>query len=234
MIDYRKPGEAGEDWILAGVDASGDLVPEPWDGPVTEVGGTWFQLNTLTSGKWHLDWKVGDPSPMFASIAATLGPPPLRVLVTASRVVMICPKPGRLATGLVGMIGSAVLGQALVAQIRYEWLRSVGWARGGKESLRLEVTEKTGVEKTTGLLDIGLAKGVAAEPVARQIARLAATYRLANTSDKTEAEVRALEAVKDAGPIPAHAKKSEFSSRGLGYEYYVGGGQAFRPPVPVP
>lgn len=136
-------------------------------------------------------------------------------------------------------------GKVLVGHVRFEWLRSVGWApkRGllTNEELVLQLVDGTGTNRTRDVrIVLALAGGSLAGCVAHDVAQRAARYRLAS-SESMEAGVRqrmeALAGVDPNGPQPGsyatYAFPSWFPVRGTAPSAYTRGGST-RPTVTRP
>ena len=155
--------------------------------------------------------------------------------VTDSRVAIACTKYDKgggwyggvtalaLNAASKAMAASRRKGKVLVGHIRYPWLSSAGYTTKtgwlSDEELRIAVSEKTGGEEHTFLLDLKFPKGTSAEAVAREITGRAARYRLRNTTMDSDEERAGIEAL--VTPPPLTPKKGSFSTWRFPSRYFA-------------
>jgi hypothetical protein len=175
---YPRPGEQ-----------PGSVEMEQWDGQPLRLTASAITVQQLSSATWRTLQRLRDVK--------------LDILVTESRVIISCKKFDK-GGGWVGFGGGGVLfalaangvskaraahrrhGKLLVGQVRYPWLRCVGYKPktgwGSSEEIRLGVVVTSGDgERQELFLDIALPKDVDSGAVARAISQRAASYRLAYT-----------------------------------------------------
>ncbi|MDR2380467.1 MAG: hypothetical protein LBE08_04725 [Bifidobacteriaceae bacterium] len=225
-IGSKGIGDTSDPWNSAAISEDLRLVPEPWDLVIEDpIPLKAFDYSWRLQGKWKTD--------MAAEIKQ------LVLIITASRAVMFSPKPGsgnRLGRSIIeqAVTAWAARGVAMLAQVRYDWLDTVGYMPGGFGSspqIRLGATGKENGVEVFGALDLMVDKSVDAAEVARHIAHLAARYRLAMTDKKSDDEIVKLRAALEAGPLPRPTKKATFSTISLPYAFHLGFGENRRPPL---
>jgi hypothetical protein len=151
------------------------------------------------------------------------------LLVTESRFVIACEKFEK-GGGWVGFGGAGLAfalaangvsklraaqrrhGKLLVGQVRYPWLRCVGFTPragwGSQEQIRLGVVEMLGGGASRELfLDVSLPKNVDSGEVARVIAQKTARYRLEHVAIEDASEQACYEDLASAGRLASPAPK---------------------------
>lgn len=205
---------------------------EPLDGSVDRVVSEGFEVSELVAGGWKHLMKLESKAD---------------ILVTDARFVVACTKftkgggwVGFGAGAFVALAANGVSkaraanrrrGKMLVGQVRYAWLRSVGYMPrrgwGSKEELRLGVKVKTESGETRDLfLDVSLPKHVNSGELARAIVRRAAAYRLAHTGVDTEEERQALTELIDAARLPA-PEAGKFAMYSMPRYFFVSAASAY-------
>jgi hypothetical protein len=169
------------------------------------------------------------------------------LLITESRVALCCDKYEK-GGGWVGFGAGAFValaangvskaraahrrrGKMLVGQVRYSWLRCVGYKPkagwGSSEKLRLGVAVKLNDGATRELLlDVALPKGVDSKAVARAIVTRAARYRLDHTAIDDGDERRKFEELA-AAPQLAPPEPRKFAMYQMPRYFFVSRGTAY-------
>jgi hypothetical protein len=205
----------------------GSVRMEQWDGQPLRLAASSITVQELRSGKWRTLQQVRDVK--------------LDVLVTDSRLLVSCGKFDK-GGGWVGFGGGGVLfalaangvskaraahrrhGKLLVGQVRYPWLRCVGYKPkagwGSNEELRLGVVTKSGEgERQELFLDLALPKNVDSAAVARAVVMRAAAYRLAYTEVADEDRPKLVELSE--GPALASPEPKKFALYHIPRYYHV-------------
>jgi hypothetical protein len=192
----------------------GSIQMEQWDGEPLRLTGSALTVQELRSGQWRTLQRLRDVK--------------LDVLVTDSRLIVSCSKFDK-GGGWIGFGGGGVLfamaangvskaravhrrhGKALVGQVRYAWLRCVGYKPkagwGSKEEIRLGVVVMSGGgDRQELFLDIALPNNVDSAAVARATVKRAASYRLSYTEIE-ERDRTLLEELADAPSVGAPEPK---------------------------
>jgi hypothetical protein len=193
----------------------GSVETEGWDGQPLRLTGGSVTVQELSSGTWRTLQRLRDVK--------------LDLLITDSRLVVSCGKFDK-GGGWVGFGGGGALfalaangvskaraahrrhGKLLVGQVRYPWLRCVGYKPkagwGSHEEIRLGVVTKSGEgERQELFLDIALPKNVDSAAVARAVVTRAAAYRLAYTEVADDDRPKLVELSEDPSIPAPEAKK---------------------------
>jgi hypothetical protein len=172
------------------------------------------------------------------------------LLITESRVALCCDKYEK-GGGWVGVGAGAFVavaangvskaraahrrrGKTLVGQVRYSWLRCVGYKPkagwGSREQLRLGVVVKLADGATRELfLDVALTKGIDSKAAAQAIITCAARYRLDHTVVEDTDERRRFEELART-PELARPEPKKFALCQMPSYFFVSAGTAH--PVP--
>ena len=173
---------------------NGSVTMEQWDGEPLRLTGSSITVQELRSGTWRTLQRLRDVK--------------LDLLITDSRLVVSCSKFDK-GGGWVGFGGGGVVfalaangvskaraahrrhGKLLVGQVRYSWMRCVGYKPkagwGSNEEIRLGVVVKSDDgERQELFMDVALPKNVHSAAVARAIVTRAAAYRLTHTQFEDE------------------------------------------------
>jgi hypothetical protein len=206
---------------------------EPLDGSIQRLSGRAVMVSELVAGGMKTVARFKDVK--------------VDVLITESRVALCCDKYEK-GGGWVGFGAGAFVavaangvskaraahrrrGKMLVGQVRYSWLRCVGYKPkagwGSGEKLRLGVVVKLADGATRDLLlDIALPKGVDSKSVARAIVTRAARYRLEHIAIDDVDERRQFEELAAATELaPPEPKK--FSMYQMPRYFFVSPGTAY-------
>lgn len=122
-------------------------------------------------------------------------------------------------------------GTALVAQVRYAWVKSVGWMpKGGwlgHNELRIVFRVPSGDgEYVRCFLDLALDGQSDPSAIAQFCAQRVGAYRLTHTGVDTEEERAGLEDLTAADPLPVPGKR-RFAMYDVPGSYAVGAGTAY-------
>ncbi len=128
-------------------------------------------------------------------------------------------------------------GKVLVGHIRYPWLKAVGASSktgfASAEAIRLEYTERISGASVRKVLELALPKNIDATLVAEEIARRAATFRLAHYPDlKPDAQGRF--ASLSQGPPKLQPEPKKFAFCHMPTYFYVNKQTAFPPRPEAP
>jgi hypothetical protein len=207
---------------------------EEWDGEPLRLLANRAQVSELVAGSWRTRQRVKDVK--------------LAVMITDSRVVVCCSKFDK-GGGWIGFggAGAAVAlaangvskaraahrrrGKMLVGQVRYPWLRCVGfkpktgWT--SNEAIRLGVSVKSRDGAVHEIyLDLALPKNVDSAAVARAIVARAARYRLAHTGLDSDAHRSRFEELAE-GPTLAAPEPKKFAIYQMPVYAFVNAGSAY-------
>jgi hypothetical protein len=216
---------------------------EEWDGDVQTVVSTGVEIYEFVDGQMRQLLALRDVK--------------ADVLISDSRVVVACRKFDK-GGGWVGFGGAGAAfalaangvskmraahrrhGKVLAGQIRFAWLRCVGykpktgWANNEEIRLGVTVQMQDGTKRPL-YLDLTLPKNVSSSEVARAIVQRAARYRIANTKIDDDTERAEYEKLVNAASLPAPEPK-KFALYQLSRFYFVGTGSAYpiRPSAEAP
>ena len=206
---------------------------EPLDGSIQRLSGRALMVSEIVAGGLKTVAR-------FKDIKVDL-------LITESRVALCCDKYEK-GGGWVGFGAGAFVavaangvskaraahrrrGKMLVGQVRYSWLRCVGYKPkagfSSSEKLRLGVAVKLADGATRDLLlDVALPKGVDSKAVAHAIVTRAARYRLDHTVVEDEGERRQFEELTDASEL-ARPEPKKFAMYQLPRYFFVSAATAY-------
>jgi hypothetical protein len=125
-------------------------------------------------------------------------------------------------------------GKVLVGHIRYSWVKAVGaTSKTGflsEEAIRVEYAEKCGGVTVRKLLQLTLPRNTDATLVAQELARRAATYRLANGTQLADEARAKFAALQQAEPLQPPSGKFAFYQ--MPTFFFVNAATAFpKPPM---
>ncbi|MFI4991565.1 MAG: hypothetical protein ACHQHO_11730 [Solirubrobacterales bacterium] len=232
MLAIRTPDEEdGRLYPLPG-EEQGSVRMEQWDGEPLRLTGSAITVQELDSGRWRTLLRARDIK--------------LDLLITDSRFIVSSSKFDK-GGGWVGFGGGAFFalaangvskaraayrrrGKLLVGQVRYPWLRCVGYKPkagwGSSEQIRLGVVARSGDgERQELFLDVALPRNVDSAAVARAIVARAAAYRLAYTDVHDEDRAR-FEELADGPTLPPPEPK-KFALYNLPRHYFVSSAVAY-------
>ena len=184
-------GDVESDFAYLAVDESGAVVEEPWDNGL--------KLAAVSKGSMYLrSRKLRGSSDLWVTEASSEDIA-VNVYVTESRLIFYCREWKRykgtglgllVAAGMNAVHSSRTKNMVMAGQIRYEWLRDIGFVRKqgwlSDESLDFEYLD-TSDQKWS--IRLNFPKGTDTQRIANNIAKKTALYRLAMTDEKDDAEI---------------------------------------------
>jgi len=181
FLAARSPGEA-DARLHPALCESGEVACEHGDGVSLAVPLAAVEVKQLVPGGWTTCEQLGG-----ARLDAT---------ITESRLIVCAGRSSRRAR------------ERLVGQLRYEWLRSVGYrhraGRGSREEVRLAVVARSQSGQDRELyVDVALTRRRDAAAVARAIVARAARFWLAQAQIGDDGQRARYEALADAPAVPA-------------------------------
>lgn len=227
-------GDRDEPFAYPITDEQSSIIEELWDHGLQNVL-TSNMFAVSKKNQYQNQWQFQMSNEMQTSF-----------YVTDSRVAFLCEHfdNGNSYTGQGALIAEAISrakahkrtkGKVFLGQIRYEWLRTIGYKRkvsyGTKDIVSLRYID---TDKNSFALDFFFKKGTDTEFIANDILRRACIYRLAMTDneekEKQEGSVAFFEKYSTGGKItPTDNPKEDFSLISIPFSYYAPGGKKFRP-----
>jgi len=233
-MDYRilavRATDEEDGRLYPTVTPAGTVEGDAWDGDPLRIGASALEVSELISGGWKTQQR-------FKGVKVD-------VLITDCRFIVTCTR-FNMGGGWWGGVAVAAVAngvskaraahrrhsKALVGQVRYAWLRCVGykpklgWA--SNEEVRLGVVVKTRDGATRELhLDVRLPKNVDSAAVARAVVARAARYRLHYTDIADAAERVIYEELAEGPALPA-AEPKQFALYRLPRCFFVDTGSAY-------
>jgi len=188
FLASRNPGE-GDARLHPALSEAGEVASEQGDGARVAVPLGAVEVKQLVPGGWTTCEQL---------TGARLG-----ASITESRVIVHAERSPRRAGG-----AARRAHERLVGQVRYEWLRSVGYrhraGRGSWEEVRLAVVARSWSGQARELyIDLALTRRCDAAAVARAIVSRTARFWLARAHIGEDGQRARYEALVDAPAVPA-------------------------------
>lgn len=224
-------GNNEQPFAYAGTNDSGQLVEEEWDHGLQQVTATSVKLEHQQAGQG------------FYKRSLEVDNIKISLYVTDSRIALHCPKYDKGGGWGGGSLAAPVLnvasklraharskGKILLGQIRYEWLRAVGYYRRtgflGIDQLLFGYYDS---DKTAWKLTLTLKKDTDSEFLAHDILNRAAKYRLAMTDENDKDELEFFKDCSSGRRIEPAEDKKKFSVINFPSSYEAPTGEGKRP-----